>query len=624
MESGVESPPLLFRRTIQAASDYVDAAIQALCIAATASFALVMLLGVVFRYTLNMPLYWSDEVALILFIWAAFLSIATGYRHDQHIRIDMLIERLTPVWRSRVAVVAEGLAGGYLLCLLVSAVSSWEFFYRSRTDALQISMTWAFAAVLLAAAVMLIHWAQRICDWHPATISMVAAIGMLFFLISYFHAASFVDGTAIQAIVLTIVFFGSLLMGLPVAFVIGLFATSYLGMSHSVSFETIASQMFYGTNTVVLMAIPLLILAGGIMHAGGVAARLVAFAQVLVGRIRGGLGSSNVLASYIFGDISGSSVSDTAAIGALMIPEMKKRGYQPAFCAALQGAAGTLGMMAPLSITILLYASAINISIGRLAVATIVPATLVMLSFMLYAIWHGRRFNYPKEATPLREVGPRILAALPGLGALVLIIGGILGGVFTPAEVGVILLVYVLLLTIVFQRSIKWRDVAGLTLEAAFISGMTLLLVGSSNFLGFILALNEGGAHLINLFSGVADSRYAILAGVTIVFIVLGMFLEAPAIIFGFLPSFLPLLHHAKIDPIHWGVLFVINMGLGMIVPPIAVNLFVSTKLAGVTYEAAVRAAFPFMVVMTIDLAIVAIFPSIALTLPRLIFGYPF
>jgi C4-dicarboxylate transporter DctM subunit len=381
--------------------------------------------------------------------------------------------------------------------------------------------------------------------------------------------------------------------------------------------------VYNGVSIFALMAIPLLILSGKLMHTAGIARLLVDFAQVLVGRIRGGLGASNVVASFLFGDISGSAVSDTAAIGSLMIPQMKQRGYRADFCAALQGTAGTLGMTAPLSITVLLYSSAASSSVSRLAAATIVPSFLLALSFMALVVWHARRHHYPTEHVPRQLIVPRTAAAIPGLFALVLVVGGILGGVFTPAEVGTILLTYVLLLTIFLYRAGGPRQLYRACVEAGHIAGMTLFMVCTSGFVGFVLARDLVSIHLVEAVSQVSMNRYFVLFVLSGVFIVLGMFLEPPAMIFGFLPSMMPLLAQADIDLIHWGVLLAINMGIGCIVPPVALNLFVSTQLAGVRYGQAVRAAVPFMLIMGADLAVVAAFPRISLWLPHVLFGYP-
>lgn len=306
-----------------------------------------------------------------------------------------------------------------------------------------------------------------------------------------------------------------------------------------------------------------------------------------------------------------------------MIPQMKQRGYRADFCAALQGAAGTLGMTAPLSITVLLYAAAASTSVSRLAAATIVQSLLLALSFMALVVWHARRHDYPREQVPREMIAPHTLRAIPGLSALALVVVGILGGVFTPAEVGTILLTYVLLLTIFLYRAGQPARLYGACVEAGHITGMTLFMVCTSGFVGFVLARDLVSIHLVDAVSQISMNKYFVIFVLSAAFIVLGMFLEPPAMIFGFLPTVMPLLAQANVDLIHWGVLIAINMGLGCIVPPVALNLFVSTQLAGVQYGQAVRAAVPFMIIMAIDLAIVAAFPHISLLLPHLLFGYP-
>jgi C4-dicarboxylate transporter DctM subunit len=279
-------------------------------------------------------------------------------------------------------------------------------------------------------------------------------------------------------------------------------------------------------------------------------------------------------------------------------------------------------MMAPLAITVLLYASATNTSVSRLAAATILPAILLASSFMLVNLLHARRHDYPREHVPAASIVPRILRAVPGLFALVLVVGGILGGVFTPAEVGAVLLAYVLILSVCYGSAQPRRIYSGIV-EAGYISGMTLFMAATSSFLGFVMARDLVSEHIVSIVSEISTNKYVVIFLVSLVFIVLGMILEPPAMIFGFLPSFMPLLAKVGVDVVHWGVLICTNMGLGCIIPPVALNLFVSTQLAGVRYEEAVRASIPFIVIMLIDLAIMAMFPAIPLLLPHLLFDYP-
>jgi C4-dicarboxylate transporter DctM subunit len=592
------------------------------CVASTLGFALVMLVGVFFRYALNDSLSWADELALILFMWSTATSIAVAYRADQHVRIDVLVGRLTGSARRVLETLVEGLTGGFLLCLLVSGVEAIEVVARARTAALQWPQTVPFVALPLAAGLMLVHWLARLSSCarlREGALRLGIAIGVAaVFGLPFWNALE--PSVGVKAASYLVGLLALLIAGVPVAIVLGLIALAYVAADGGMPFGTLALQMFFGTSNLTLMAIPLLIVAGRVMHASGIAERMVDFSQVLVGRMRGGLASTNVLASFLFGDVSGSAVSDTAAVGSAMIPQMVRRGYRRDFCAGLQGAAGTLGMLAPVSITGLLYATAIDVSVGRLAAAMIVPAMLTALSFMLWGYLHSRHHGYPVERVARGHRLPRVARALPGLSAIVLVVGGLLGGVFTPAEIGAVLLAYVSILGL-STRAVRVAQLPGIVVEAAHTSGMTLFLVGASAFLGFVMAHGLVSEWLLETVRGLSSSRYVALLVVSLVFIVLGMVLEAPAIIFGFLPAFVPLVVQSGFDLVHFGVLFAINMGIGMLVPPVALNLFVSSRIAGVTYGQAVRAAVPFVLIMAIDSILIVLWPSIALWLPGLLFG---
>ncbi|MBI2320808.1 MAG: TRAP transporter large permease subunit [Chloroflexi bacterium] len=606
-------------------SDGLDRLTQVGYVAATATFASVMLLGVFFRYALNNSLSWSDELALVIFAWAVFLSTASAYLHDKHVKLELILHRLPPNVQKRWQVGIDGLSGGFLISLVFSGLQALEVAARAHTDALQWPMTIPYTAIPAASLIMFVHWLRRVSEgWTSVGGVLRLAIALVFFVIVVLPFGQYVQlAGAPRFVLLASMLLFPMFLGVPVAFALGLMATTYVATFGTIPFNTGALQIFFGVENLTLMAIPLLILAGSIMHTVGIAETLVDFAQSLVGRLRGGLAASNVVASFIFGDISGSAVSDTAAIGAIMIPQMKARGYNAAFCAALQGAAGTMGMLAPLSITVLLYATAINVSVSRLAAATFVPLIFTAVSFGIVAYVHSRRHGYPRETVPLRLLPMRTLRAIPGLFAAVLVAGGIIGGIFTPAEVGTILLFYVLFLAALMYRTANLQRLFRTTVQAGYISGMTLFMVATSAFMGFVLARDLVGILLAESIQGVTTNRFLILYIVNAIFIVLGMGLEAPAMIFGFLPSFIPLLQAAGVDPVHWGVIFVINMGLGMIIPPVALNLFISTQLAGVRFEQAVRACLPFIAIMFIDQLIIILIPQIPLFLPNLIFEYP-
>ena len=417
-------PRAAWLRPLVSLSDGVDRLCTLAFVTATIAFALVMALGVFFRYALNNSLTWADEVGLMIFIWATFLSIASGYLHDKHVNLDVLVNKLSPLWQARATVLAEGLALSFLAALTVSSMQNIPLAAGVRSDALRLPMTVSFLAIPVACVIMDLHWLRRNLSlglsWGFLIKLLVAGLFLFVFMLPIGDHVQFTGG--IKAISILCALFIPMLLGVPVALSLGFVATFYAGSVGGIPFNIGAEQISNGISLLALMAIPLLMLAGKLMHEAGVAQYIVDLAQVLVGRLRGGLGAANVVASFIFGDISGSAVSDTAAIGSVMIPQMKARGYRAEFCAALQGTSGTLGMMAPLAITILLYAAATNTSISRLAAATVVPSILLAASFVLVALVHGWRHNYPREIVPASSIMPRLLNATPGLFALVLVV----------------------------------------------------------------------------------------------------------------------------------------------------------------------------------------------------------
>lgn len=629
---GLENPVLRptagapgWARALATFDDRVDRVVQLLFVTLIGLFAAVMLLGVFFRYVLNNSLAWSDELALIIFAWGIFLAISSAYLHDQHVSVDIIMDHLPRKWNAALSVVADGLSGGYLICLVVAGIQALSVVSTTHTDALRWSYAIPYLAIPLSSVLMLLHWIRR-NSWRglPLSAFVKVAVALIFFWIVLLPFGKYVElsgGT--RFLVLFVMMFVPMLIGVPVAFALGLMSTFYLGLSPNTPFDTGALQVFFGINNITLIAIPLLIFSGKIMHGAGIARLIVDFAQVLVGRVRGGLGATDILASFLFGDISGSAVSDCAAIGTLMIPQMKARGYRADFCAALQGAAGTLGLTAPLSITVLLYATATNGSVSRLAAATILPAILLAGSFMVVTLLHAHKWKYPAEHVPRREYLPRTLKAIPGIFALAVVLVGIVGGVVTPAEVGAVLLTYVFLLSVFLYRSANPEQLFQAGVEAGHVAAMTLFMVSTSSFLGFVLARDLVSFQLVSFVTQLSTNKHMILLLVNIVFIILGMVLEGPAIIFGFLPSFMPLLTKVGVDPIQFGVLLSLNLGIGQIHPPVGLTLFIGTRLAETTITRAMIAALPFLAIMLADMVLVALFPHISLEIPHILFGYP-
>lgn len=602
-------------------SDVLETGTRVVLVIATVAFSVLLAVSVFYRYVLNNSVTWSDEVALIFFVWATFLGIASGYRHGKHINITFLVDRLSTSGRDRIDWFRETCELGFIVSFLVSSVQNISLMDKAQTAALGLPLLLSFMALPVSAALMLAHWVVSAKGYRTVgrSVSGLALVAVMIAILTnpYGRYIEFSGGALTLGLVFA--FLIPLAVGVPVAFCLGLLGFLYgasfadLPLSHG-SLET-----YFGINQVPYLAIPLLIAGGMIMEKIGIAEDLIRLVQVFFGRLRGGLGMVDVGASALFADISGSAVADTAAMGSILIPKMKDRGYGSEFTAALQAAAGTLGLMFPPAITLLLYATVTNVSVSQLFAASVIPGVIVALSFMFIVAVRARKFDLPAERTASKDVLAHLLHGIPGVLAAVLVVGGIVGGIITPAEAGVVLVAYVLLLSVTAYRGTPAKRIFDATIEAIHTSSMVLFLAAVSAFVGFNLARNDIPQRLVEGIGSVSLNRYFVLLVLNVAFILLGTLLEPPAIIVAFLPASLPLLAAAHIDPVHWGVLFVVNAGIGLLHPPVGLNLAVSSKLAGTTFERAFRASIPFILIMIADLIILSVFPFITLSLPKVL-----
>ena len=418
-------------------------------------------------------------------------------------------------------------------------------------------------------------------------------------------------------------FFILIAFNVPIAFALGISAAAtilYDGLPLMVEVQRIAS----GISVFSLLAIPFFIYAGEIMLYGGIAERLVSFANSVVGHVRGGLGLVNVLASMLFGGISGSAVADTSALGAILIPLMKKKGYGTDYAVNVTITASTTGILIPPSHNMIIYSLAAGggVSVAALFMAGIVPGILTGLCLMAAAYLVAVKRGYPKEEWPgWRAVGMTFLGAFPGLFATVIIIGGTLSGIFTVTESAVIGAIYALLVTIFVYRSMNRADFWKATINATKTTAMVMLLIGTANAFGYVLALHQVPAKTIELMHGISDNPYAILFIINVILLILGCIMDMAGLILICTPIFLPVVKSIGMDPVQFGMILMMNLGMGLTTPPVGSCLFVGCAIGGVKMEQVVRTIWPFYAAILIALALTTYIPSISLTIPHLVFG---
>ncbi|MBM3572662.1 MAG: TRAP transporter large permease [Alphaproteobacteria bacterium] len=413
------------------------------------------------------------------------------------------------------------------------------------------------------------------------------------------------------------------LFGMPVAYAMGLSALVtmlYDGVPAMVNFQ----RMVAGMNIYALLAIPFFIYAGELMLHGGIAERVVRLASALIGRVRGGLGIVNVMACMLFGGISGSAVADASAIGSIMIPMMKRRGYDADYAVNVTSSAALTGILIPPSHNMIIYSLAAGggVSVASLFMAGVVPGILMGLCLMVAAYWVAVRRGYPREAFPgWRALLVAAIAAVPGLLLGLIILGGVLSGVFTVTESAGIGVIYAAVVTGLVYRSLSWADFKTATYNAVRTTAMVMLVIGTGNAVGWILAFHQVPALTVQLMQGLSDNPYVILFAINVVLLLLGTAMDMAPLILICTPIFLPVVKALGMDPLQFGVILMINLGLGLLTPPVGPVLFVCCAIGRVTIEATVRTVGPFYLAMFVALMLVTYVPEFSLWLPRLLFG---
>jgi tripartite ATP-independent transporter DctM subunit len=412
-------------------------------------------------------------------------------------------------------------------------------------------------------------------------------------------------------------------LGVPIAYSLGLAAIAgalWIG----VPLEAVMLKISDGVSKVAMLTIPFFVLAGAIMSEGGMAKRLVAFANVLVGlvRVRGGLSAVNIIATTFLSGISGSSVADTSAIGSVMIPQMEKVGFPRVFATNVTISASVQAILVPPSHNAVIYSLATGgvISITSLFMAGIVPGLLLGLALIVLCLYIAYRDGHPTgQSVPLRDAVRITIDALWGLITIVIIIGGILAGVFTAIEAGAVACLWAFFVTMFVYRDYRWRDLPGLVHRTLKTVAMVMTLIACASSFGYVMALMQIPAKVTAFFLTLSHNKDVILMLLNVLMLVLGCLMDMAPLILICTPIMLPVVTTLGVDPVHFGMIMLLNLGIGLLTPPVGATLFVGCAVGKVTMEEVMRAIWPFYGVMLVVLILVTYIPTISLWLPRLV-----
>jgi tripartite ATP-independent transporter DctM subunit len=412
-----------------------------------------------------------------------------------------------------------------------------------------------------------------------------------------------------------------LFLGAPIAVCLAgssMVTILYMDLPPMIVFQRMAA----GMNVFALMAIPFFIYAGELMLHGGISDRLVRLANAMIGHIRGGLGLVNVLASMLFGGISGSAVADASALGATLIPMMKEKGYDSDYAVNVTITSATIGLTVPPSHNMIIYSIAAGgtVSVASLFMAGFIPGMVTGLCLMAAAYLVAYRRGYPKEKFPGFQVLCSTFAvALPGLLTAVIIVGGVLTGIFTATESSAIAVIYALVVTIFAYRTLKWKQFVTATISAVRTTAMVLLIIGTAASFAWLLALNQVPARLFTLLQSVSDNPLVIMLMVNVILLFLGTFMDMAPLIIICTPIFLPVMEQLGMSPVQFGIVMMINLGIGLVTPPVGTVLFVGCAVGKIPIEQTVKSIWPFYLALLMALLLVTYVPAFSMFLPNLL-----
>lgn len=427
-------------------------------------------------------------------------------------------------------------------------------------------------------------------------------------------------GYTIMGMALGIALIVLFIVGVPIAFAIGGASVIALIIDGSTPLILVAQRMFIGIDSFPYLALPFFILAGNLMGSGGISKRLVDFCMSLLGKLSGGLALVAVLTAMFFAAVSGSSAATTAAVGAILIPSMVRNHYKDSFAAATVSSASALGIIIPPSVPMILFCIGSGVSVGKIFAAGIIPGIFIGITLMFVAYFRSKQEGY--RGTKEYSVKEILIAFKDALLALIMpliILGGIYGGIFTPTEAAAVAVIYGFIVSMFIYREITYKDFAKIILDSTITSASILIIISAANLFGLLMARDMLPQRLAELFISISSDKYVFLLLINVMLLLVGMVFESSAAIIILTPLLCPIAVFFGIDLIHFGVIMIVNLAIGMITPPVGLNLFVASYISGVPLKNIMSQIWPFLIVFIADLLIITYLPQISLWLPSLL-----
>jgi len=593
-------------------------------IVSLALFALTALVftQVVSRYIFNSPISWTEEMARILFVWIVLMGTFLALKTKGHIAVETLLHRFfNAEARSYVTATADFLILYYCIYLAFMGFVMIQKTAQDFTPVLLLPFSYLYAAIALSGTMMAIYLLIRAfsLERKKLIVSFLVSIALCGLFYFVFGRGGF-SGRHLVAVML-VSFFLFIVAGMPIAFAIGIGSTQFLLLYQQVPLLVTHTRLFGGIDSFPLLAVPFFILAGELMNIGGVTVRLVALAKVLVGHVRGGLGMVVVVAEYFFSGISGSTVADVSAISSLLIPAMKTAGYRSETCVSIVSAATAMGILVPPCILMVVLGGMTGISVGALFMGGFVPAIVISLCIMVLIYIQAVKTGLPvEERSTLKEAVKATGGAIVPLMLPVIILGGIIGGAATPTEISVVAVLYAFILGKFLYKEIQWSDIVPILTRTVIMTGSVMFLCGTASILSWILSINQIPQRIGELIIHFSNSPLVFLLLCNLTFILIGCILEGLPAMLILVPIFLPLTVQFGVSQLHFGILVIASLGIGLFLPPLGMGIYIACAFAKLDIGKSIVPFAPYLICLVIGLFIITAFPWFTLVLPNIFF----
>ncbi|WP_442794035.1 TRAP transporter large permease [Paraburkholderia sp. HD33-4] len=576
---------------------------------------LVLLAGVTSRYLLHRPLIWSDELASMLFVWLAMLGAVIALRRGEHMRMTALVGKASPQFRAFLEVVAIAAPLAFLLLIAGPAVDFAQDQSIITTPALGISDTWRAAALPVGSALMLAVACLRLvraANWQMtlAALALVAAIAGGFVAVSPLLQNL---GNANLLIFFVGLVALCVLCGVPIAFSFGLATFGYLALTTSTPLSVVVGRMDEGMSHLILLSVPLFVFLGQLIEMTGMAAAMISFLASLLGHVRGGLSYVLVGAMYLVSGISGSKAADMAAIAPVLFPEMKARGAKPGDLVALLAATGAQTETIPPSLVLITLGSVTGVSISALFTGGMLPAIVLAITLCSVVWWRyrGDDLSGVRRATR-REIVRKLVIALPALALPFVIRAAVVKGVATATEVSTIGIVYSVFAGLVIYRRFEWARLKPMLIDTASLSGAILLIIGAATGMAWALTQSGFSGQLAQTMAGLPGGAFTFFAASIVVFVVLGSVLEGiPAVVL-FGPLMFPIARQLGINEVHYAMVVILAMGVGLFAPPFGVGYYSACAVSRIHPDEGMKPIVGYLAALVVGLIVVAAVPWIS------------